>query len=156
MEFLVARGNHSNASYLEASRAVRRPGKDFSEMVARIVRIIRGAGHRAQCRHTVLPFFFRMGAGGIRRTSNFGAAAAYVGAGNERDSEVSLVLVTFLSSGTACHVNLPVATLHHGVRLLRLRELRRRGRKRGCRAMKPRDGWMDGQSDKRSMRQRKI
>lgn len=95
------------------------------------MRIIRGAGYRSQAEaHTVLPFF-SMGAGGIRRTSNFATAAAYVGARNERDSEVSLVLVTFLSSGTACHVNLQLATLHHVVRLLRLRAAPQHERKRG-------------------------
>lgn len=44
--------------------------------VARIVRIIRGAEHPYPVRR-VSPFF-STGAGGIRRTSNFGEAAAYV------------------------------------------------------------------------------
>ncbi|KAG7202736.1 hypothetical protein KM043_009910 [Ampulex compressa] len=54
---------------------------------------------------------------GIRRTSGFGDSAAYIGARNERASKVSLVLVTFLSTGTACHVNLLLATHHRAVSL---------------------------------------
>ena len=121
------------------------------------MRIIRGAEHLWPDRgtHPCYPFsrfifiFFDGRRGGIRRTSNFGTAAAYVGAGNERDSGVSLVLVTFLSSGTACHVNLPLATLHHGVRLLffvlaRLRSCREKER------LMPRSHRTDGRTDSRT------
>lgn len=69
-------------------------------------------------------FFFRAeGAKVIRRTSGVSASKrgfAYVDESEaeptrERESEVSLVLVTFLSSGTPCHVNLLLATFRHGV-----------------------------------------
>lgn len=166
----------SNLSCEASRRLSNRPRQDSAIdegflLSRKVVRIIRGAEHLWSDRgtHPCYPFFyfififflffpfFRWAPEGIRRTSNFGTAAAYVGAGNERDSGVSLVLVTFLSSGTACHVNLPFATIHHGVRLLffvlaRLHSSREKER------LMPRslrtDGWTDSRTSARCVKEK--
>lgn len=90
--------------------------------------------------------------GGIRRTGNFGTNAAYIGARDERDSEVSLVLVTFLSTGTTCHVNLPAAALRRAVSLLRPRPAD--GREAARAAETRTDGWTDSWTSARCVKEK--
>jgi len=112
-------------------------------------------------------FFFRAeGVKIIRKTdSHFGVEAAYnIGErGVERgwENEVHLVLVTFLSSRTACHVNLLLATFRQDVSLFLFSPQYRHQVRLPDRPASARP-WrvgIDGQTDGRTsdtIRQRKI